>query len=461
MRLWDAESGEEVWNVSLPSTVYVIAWSPDGKRLVATCQDNRIYMLNAEDGKQTFTIPTPHGYHWPVVFAPDGNSIYSGGSGLVWRWDAATGKQLFPNPDEKPLVGAVSAMAVSPDGELVYLAGADANVHVWNVKENKRIAAWPVDKAIKSLDVSPNGTKILAGDDANVHVLDAATGKSLSTIKCGENFGSAAFVDSARRVVTVSREETARLWDAASGASIETLSGHLRSIDFYGVSMDGDRIVTGSSDGTARVWGAHSGKELSRVGMPTDNSDKAMRLPTFLADNRSLAVIEDDKQLRVWIAPNLASNVDASAEDVRQWIADLSSDTFRVRELATRKLVGVASGMREHIENVAVDDPEVSRRLRQIMLGVERGSTPSALLGKPLAFDETPQSLAIHPDGRHFAVTLRTDSEATIVIGRFTPEGAETVRTISTGHSPSMLSFSADGRRMFAANRDGTVSVFE
>jgi WD40 repeat protein len=461
VRMWDAESGEEIWNVTLPSTVYVVAWSPDGKRLAATCEDKHIYLLNAEDGKQTLTIPTPHGYHWPVAFAPDGNTLYSGGSGMVWRWDAATGKQLFPNPDDKPLVGAVAAMAVAPDGELVYLCGSDAAVHVWSVKENKRIAAWPMDKAIKSLDVSPNGAKVLAGDDANVHVLDAATGKTLTTIKCGENYGAAAFVESARRVVTVSQQETARLWDATSGASIETLSGHLRSIAFFGVSADGDRIVTGSSDGTARVWGAHSGKELSRVGMPSDNEDRTMRLPTFLADNRSLAVIEDDKQLRVWLAPNITSTSDASADDVRRWINDLSSEKYRVRELATRKLVGVASAMREHIENVSVDDPEVTWRLRQIMLGVERGSTPSAPLGTPLAFEETPQSLAIHPDGIHFAVTLRTDAQATIVLGQFTLEGPQTLRTITTGHSPSMLSFSADGRRLFAANRDGTVSVFE
>lgn len=461
VRAWDAESGEQLWTASLPDTVYVVAWSPDGQRVAATCSDRNIYVLEANAGKEVLKIQVPHSYHWPVAFSPDGAALYSGGSGLVWRWDAATGKQLFPNPDEKPLIGEVSNLAISPDGAIAYLSGQDAQIHVWSVAERKRIAVWPLEKPVASLDVSPDGRKILAADDANVHLLDAATGKALSTIKCGENMTSAAFVDNARRVVTIGAEPPAQLWDAATGQRITSLSGHLRAIDHLAISADGDRIVTESDDGTVRVWGAHSGKELTRVGTPSEDGTNAMQLPTFLADNRSLAIVDDDKRLRVWLAPNIDAHESMSADDVRRLVADLSSDKYRVRQAATEALVRAAGSMREQIQSVAADDPEVVWRLRQVMLGVERGETPTAPLGTPLALEDPPQSLAVHPDGLHFAAVLRNDAAAKIVLGRFAKNGPEKLRTLDSGHSPSVVAFAADGRRLFAANRDGTVSVFE
>jgi WD40 repeat protein len=380
---------------------------------------------------------------------------------MIWRWDAESGKQLFPDPQEKPLVGAIASLAVAPDGRTVYLCGRDAQIHVWSVEQRRRTMLWPLEKSIGSLDVSPDGGKLLAADDANVHVLDAATGKPTATIKCGENLTAAAFVDAGRRVVTIGHGTSAYLWDAASGQRLATMYGHLQSIESLSVSADGDRFVTAAGDGTARVWGAHSGKELSRIGTPTENTQRTVRLPTFLADNRSLAVVDDNKQLKVWLAPLVEGDRQATAEEVRRLIGDLSNDRYRIRQEATDKLVRLANAMREHLQNVTTNDPEVAWRLRQIMLGVERGEAPSMALGQALPLDDVPQSLAAHGDGVHFAVVLRADAAASIVIGRFTPDGAATLRKIETGHSPSRLAFSADGRRLFAANRNGTVSVFE
>jgi DNA-binding beta-propeller fold protein YncE len=185
-------------------------------------------------------------------------------------------------------------------------------------------------------------------------------------------------------------------------------------------------------------------------------------LPTFLADNRSLAVVDDEKkELRVWLAPSLDDNSSLSPEAVAQLLADLASDDFKVRQAASEALVRVAGPMREQIQQTASDDPEVVWRLRQIMLGVERGETPTAQLGTALTFTDDPQSLAVHPDGQHFAAVLRTDAAAKIVLGHFTKEGPKNLRTIETGHGPSIVSFTVDGKRMIVANRDATVSVFE
>jgi hypothetical protein len=65
---------------------------------------------------------------------------------------------------------------------------------------------------------------------------------------------SAAFSPDGQRIVTASRDHTARIWDAATGKTIAALEGHTDAVLTAVFSPDGQRIVTASSDATARIW---------------------------------------------------------------------------------------------------------------------------------------------------------------------------------------------------------------
>ena len=71
----------------------------------------------------------------------------------------------------------------------------------------------------------------------------------------GHSLTSAVFSPDGARVVAASVDETARLWDAATGASLAVLRGHARS--------DGAWVVTASVDSTARLWDAATGASLA------------------------------------------------------------------------------------------------------------------------------------------------------------------------------------------------------
>ena len=55
------------------------------------------------------------------------------------------------------------------------------------------------------------------------------------------------------RIVTASKDQTARVWDA-QGRDITTLSGHTSVVLYATFSPTGTRLVTASQDGTALVW---------------------------------------------------------------------------------------------------------------------------------------------------------------------------------------------------------------
>jgi len=57
------------------------------------------------------------------------------------------------------------------------------------------------------------------------------------------------------------------VWDAATGTILAELRGHTRGVRCAAFSPDGTRIVTASWDNTARVWDAATGSELSILGI--------------------------------------------------------------------------------------------------------------------------------------------------------------------------------------------------
>jgi WD40 repeat protein len=59
------------------------------------------------------------------------------------------------------------------------------------------------------------------------------------------------------------KENTVRIWDAATGIELEVLRGHQDSVWSAAFSPDGSRIVTASADRTARIWDASTGSEIT------------------------------------------------------------------------------------------------------------------------------------------------------------------------------------------------------
>jgi len=103
---------------------------------------------------------------------------------------------------------------------------------------------------------SPDGTRILTGSqDSTARLWDAATGETVATLTGHEDsVMAAAFSPDGRRVLTGAEDWTARLWDAATGETVVILAGHTGYVGAVAFSPDGARVITGSADHTARLW---------------------------------------------------------------------------------------------------------------------------------------------------------------------------------------------------------------
>jgi WD40 repeat protein len=152
--------------------------------------------------------------------------------------------------------GPVNSIVWNPSGDTFYSGGYDGCVRAWRSDGTCTNTFTAHHGPIKSLAWSSSADLLIAGSSDG----------SLSAWSNGEEawrastsdlvlVNAVACADEAGFVVSASRDLLVRIWDAATGALIETLGqGHRKSVKAIAVSSDGNLILTGSYDGTAIVW---------------------------------------------------------------------------------------------------------------------------------------------------------------------------------------------------------------
>ena len=278
--------------------------------------------------------------------------------------------------------------------------------------------------AINSVAFSPDGGRVVtAASDNTALVWDAATGRVIATL--GGHTSSvtdAGFSSDGARVVTASVDRTARIWDATTGRVISTLSGHTGSVRSAAFSPDGRRVVTASGDWTARLWDATTGREITAF----DAGYRVLTGAEFSPDGGRVVTASVDRTARVWDAATRRSlatlsghvgpvNSAAFSPDGGQVVTASDDGTARVWDAATGRWIATFSG--------------------------HAGWLFSA---------------AFSPDGRK-VVTASGDMTARIW-------DAATGRVIATlsGHRAPVTSaaFSPDGRRIVTASSDNTARIW-
>ena len=99
-----------------------------------------------------------------------------------------------------------------------------------------------------------------------------------------------------RWAVSVSGDNTLKVWDLGSGQIIRTLQGHTKSVFGVAVTADGRWVVSASSDMTLKVWEFGRGQLVRTLeGHMGQVLDVAVT-----ADGRWAVSVSDDKTLKVW-----------------------------------------------------------------------------------------------------------------------------------------------------------------
>jgi hypothetical protein len=135
-----------------------------------------------------------------------------------------------------------------------------------------------------------------ASEDCTVRLWDAVTGAPLQTlVGHTKAVRSVAFSADGIRLASASEDDTVRLWDAATGAPLRTLEGHTGWVSSVAFSADGTRLASTATDHTIRLWDAATGALLRTLASQTLEV-KFSADGTLLNDFGYFEVFGDDSQ---------------------------------------------------------------------------------------------------------------------------------------------------------------------
>jgi hypothetical protein len=106
-----------------------------------------------------------------------------------------------------------------------------------------------------------------ASEDRTVKIWDAGSGACLQTLEGhSDAVTSVTFSPDSTRLASASWDKTVKIWDAGSGACLQTLEGHGESVTSVAFSPDSTRLASASEDKTVKIWDAGSGACLQTLG---------------------------------------------------------------------------------------------------------------------------------------------------------------------------------------------------
>ena len=266
VRICETATGREIASLAVPTSLggddYVrfVAFSPDGTRLVTASGEGMARLWDIAGGRELARLEHPSRVA-SAIFSPDGARLATSTDDRIARiFDVASGRELAVLKPPSPVTSTV----FSPDGRRLVTTCWEGTVHIWDAATGREIMALKGHDA-KAIEArfSPDGARIVtASEDNTARIWDAANGRALHVLKHKSQVLSVAFNADGTRIVTAAGKE-ASVFDAATGREIAVLKGHEGEVNDAAFSVDGTRIATASGDQSARVWNAGSGAEIA------------------------------------------------------------------------------------------------------------------------------------------------------------------------------------------------------
>ena len=315
-----------------------------------------------------------------------------------------------------------------------------------------------------SVDFSPDGRRILTAGDDTARIWDAATGHELLALKGRTaQLDGAIFSPDGQRILTGSSDNILRILSAATGREMLELRGHTDQVWGAAFSPDGRRVVTASWDKTARIWNAATGQELLRL----SHDDKVFGA-RFSPDGLRVVTGSHDKTARIWDATTgreilqLVGHKDnvfavAFSHDGRRVVTGSADNTARLWDSTTGRLIVPLTGHNDSLDHVSFSPDD-----QRIVTSSEDRTARiwDAVYGRQIAVLVHPDKVwgaVFSPDGRYVATT---SPDRTARLWDASTDG----HSVLVAKHPEQViaaAFSPDGRRILTASFDRTAVIWD
>jgi serine/threonine protein kinase len=272
---------EEIVRLRMYGSPRIFVLSPDSKR-VAVVQDHdhgcTLCYNELDTGKVLFGVGEPRpvigdrpANFSSVIVAPDGDLITSHLDQMIRVWDKSDGKAVR-NFEPLPLGANFGNLRCSKQG--AWVVGAtmldevhrDAEVRIWDYKSGEELKRYKQPSAVKSLDVHPEGKRIVSLHEDNViRVWDALTGAiHVEFHAFTDRVGRVSYSPDGRQLLCLPQHPVVEFYLVGSenGKLIRTFKGPGTNVLDAAFFPSGLQVPSISAENILRVWSVDAGLVL-------------------------------------------------------------------------------------------------------------------------------------------------------------------------------------------------------
>jgi WD40 repeat protein len=280
VRIWSVTDGSLLFSLPHGSGVLAVAFSPNGKTLASGAYDHSIKLWDPKRGVLVDTLLGHNASVLTLAFAPDGRMLASGSwypefaIKLWWSdsrtlapgswYPAHTTKLWSPfQPAAPPTVtyhsNSINELIFTPNGRLI--SGADTTARFWDALTGRFSNTINATASVTTMALSRDGQLIaLPGANHTVKIYRTADGALLQTLvghtqditglafsHDGALLASGAFFDGNNDVI--------KLWNVSNWTLVRELSGPFLFGPFIGINFSAnDALISASCESVPAVW---------------------------------------------------------------------------------------------------------------------------------------------------------------------------------------------------------------
>jgi hypothetical protein len=350
-----------------------------------------------------------------LALSPDGATVAVGRYGtveLTRRADSAVVKTLAGHR------GRVTFLSFTADGKHLLAAAGEpglfGEVRLWDVSTGELLKTFTGHRdSLYAAVVSPDGKTLATSSyDQTIKLWDIAAGNELATLT-GHNDAvyDLAFRPDGKVLASASGDRTVKLWSVPSGDRLDTLSQALQELYTVAFSPDGKRLYAGGVDNRIRVWSiSESANENTnpQVASPFAHEEAILKL-VVSADGSLLVSASEDHKISLWDAHSLALR--GTLEQQPDWPAAIAMTADKSTLLVGRMDGTLSEYPLSGLGEATVESPR------------QPTFAPLAWYGEQPPIDQLPKTAEVEPNDT--IATSTTMSVPGVATGKIQPaEGA-------------------------------------
>jgi WD40 repeat protein len=358
-KVWDVQTGYLLLDLQGHTKRVISAvFSPDGKKILTASNDETAKIWDAESGSLLLNLSAHTWWINVAKFSPDGKKVITASQDKTVKiWDAEKGTILFDLAEHQ---AAVVSIDISADGKKLLTAAEDGIVKIWNTESGARLLEINATKAVlRSANFNYPATKIITSSaDSTAKIWDAESGNLMFNLHGHTGIVTAAKFfryyasDSSvfEKVVTIS-DNSAKIWEANTGNLLFSLDGHTAEINSTQISPDNKLLLTAANDGLSKIWDIQTGKLIADLKANQLGVFDAAFSPTgntiATASTNNKAIIWDAKTKKLWVelkGHSAGINAVEFSPDGKKIVTASDDNTAKIWDIETGKLIKILKG---------------------------------------------------------------------------------------------------------------------